>query len=141
MKRFQQILFKRPLICYLVLFFSLVPGWPAPSGASFIPSQGSMSSPDPSVRQQDLQKIQALLEKKVVSQKLEEFGLTPEEVNSRLSQLNDEEIHRIASRIDELQAGGDAVGLLIGLLVIVLLVILILYLLKEVDIEVKKKIL
>ena len=141
MKRFQQIMFKRPLICYLVLFFSLVPGWPAPSDASFIPSQGSLDSLDPSIRQQDLQKIQALLERKVVIYKLKEFGLTPDEVSSRLSQLSDEEIHQIAFRIDEVQAGGDAVGLLIGLLVIVLLVILILYLLKEVDIEVKKKIL
>ncbi|UCD83842.1 MAG: PA2779 family protein [Deltaproteobacteria bacterium] len=135
MKQFQQFCAKRPLICYLVLFFSLVPGWPAPSGASFIPSQGSLSSLDHSIRQQDLQKIQALLEKKVVSQKLEEFGLTPEEVNSRLSQLSDEEIHRIASRIDELQAGGDVVDALVLVIVVILLVILILYLLKHIEIR------
>jgi hypothetical protein len=140
MKKFQQVLFKRQLIWYLVIFFSFVPGWPAPSGASFIPSQGSPGTQDPSIRQQDLQKIQAILEKKVISQKLKEFGLTPEEVTSKLSQLSDEEIHQIASRIDELQAGGDAVGLLIGLLIIALLVILILYLLGHFDIEVKKKI-
>ncbi len=131
MKQFQKILVKRPLIWYLVLFFSLVPGWPAPSGASFIPSQGSIGSPDPCVRQQDLKKIQAILEKKVVRQKLEEFGLTTEEVNSRLSQLSDQELHQIASRIDELQAGGDALGLIISLAVLVLLVILILYLLDK----------
>ena len=135
MKQFQQFCAKRQLIWYLVLFFSLVPGWPAPSNASFIPSQGSLDSLDPSIRQQDLQKIQALLEKKVVSQKLKEFGLTPEEVNSRLSQLSNEEVHRIASQIDELQAGGDAVDALVLLVVVVLLVILILYLMKHIDIK------
>jgi len=138
MKRFKQIRIKKQLIWYLVIFFSFVPAWPAPGGASFIPSQGSPGSPDPSIRQQDLQKIQALLEKKVVSQRLKEFGLTPEEVTRRLSQLSDKEVHQIASRIDELQAGGDGVGLIVGLLVIALLVILILYLLKHIDIEVKK---
>ncbi len=138
MKQFQQFCAKRQLIWYLVIFFSLVPGWPAPSGASFIPSQGSPGTGDPSIRQQDLKKIQTVLEKKVVSQKLEEFGLTPEEVTSRLSQLSDQELHRIASRIDELQAGGDsALGIIVALLVIAILVILILYLLKHVDIEVK----
>jgi hypothetical protein len=140
MKKFQQVVFKRQLIWYLVIFFAFVPGWPAPSGASFIPSQGSPGTGDPSIRQQDLEKIQAILEKKVVSQKLKEFGLTPEEVTSRLSQLSDQELHRIASRIDELQAGGDGVGLIIGLLIIVLLVILVLYLLDIFDFEVKKKI-
>ncbi len=138
MKHFQKICLKKQLIWYLVIFFAFVPAWPAPGGASFIPSQGSLGSPDPSIRQQDLQKIQTLLEKKVVSQRLKDFGLTPEEVTSRLSQLSDKKVHQIASRIDELQAGGNAVGLIFGLLVIALLVILILYLLKHIDIEVKK---
>lgn len=137
MKRFKQILVKKQLIWYLVIFFAIVPAWPAPSGASFIPSQGSLGPSDPSIRQQDLQKIQALLEKKVISQRLKEFGLTPEEVASRLSQLSDKEVHQIASRIDELEAGGDAAGFILGLLLIVLLVILILYLLKHIDIDVK----
>lgn len=138
MKKFQQVLFKRQLIWYLVIFFAFIPAWPAPSGASFIPSQGSPGTQDPSIRQQDLQKIQAILEKKVVSQKLKEFGLTAEEVTSRLSQLSDQEVHRIASRIDELQTGGDsALGVIVALLIIALLVILILYILKHVDIEVK----
>ncbi len=136
MKHFQKIWVRKQLIWYLVLFFACVPAWPAPSGASFIPSQGSPGSPDPTVRQQDLQKIQALLEKKVVSQRLKEFGLTTEEVTSRLSQLGDEEIHQIASRIDELQAGGDsALGVIVTLLVIAVLVILILYLMKHVEIK------
>ena len=137
MKRFKQIWVKRQLIWYLVIFFSFVPGWPAPSGASFIPSQGSLYPLDPSTRQQDLQKIQALLERKIVIQKLKELGLNPEEVTSRLSQLGDKETHQIASRIDDLQAGGDAAGLIVTLLLIVLLVILILYFLKHIDIEVK----
>lgn len=136
MKHFQKICLKRQLIWYLVIFFSFVPAWPAPSGASFIPSQGSPGSPDPTIRQQDLQKIQALLEKKVVIQRLQELGFTPEEVTRRLSQLSNEEIHQIASRIDELQAGGDsALGVIVTLLVIAILVILILYLMKHVEIR------
>jgi hypothetical protein len=73
----------------------------------------------------DLAKIQQALEHKVVNQRLIELGFTPAEIQLRLAQASDAELHQLATESEKLMAGGAA-GLLISLLVIILLVFLIL---------------
>ncbi|MEW6054696.1 MAG: PA2779 family protein [Nitrospirota bacterium] len=78
-------------------------------------------------RAADLEKIQKILEVKAVSQRLMQYGLTHEEIQLRLSQLSDQQIHQIALQLDDLKVGqDDALGLIIALLVITILVIIIL---------------
>jgi hypothetical protein len=76
----------------------------------------------------ELEKIQTFLETKAVSKRLEQFGYTQQEVQKRLTQLSDQQIHQIATKLDDLKIGGDGVGVVIALLVIVILVIVILQL-------------
>ena len=94
--------------------------------AGFVPSN-TLAFPSTD-READLAKIQKVLETKMVADRLEKLGFTKEEINSRLEQLSDQQIHQLALKIDELKVGGDGLGVVIALLVIVILVLVILHL-------------
>ena len=79
-------------------------------------------------RAQDSSNIRQVLENKMVSERLAQLGFTQEEVNSRLSQLSDQQLHKLAVNLDEIKTGGDGLGLIIGLLVIAILVVLLIQL-------------
>jgi hypothetical protein len=80
-------------------------------------------------RSSDLQKIKKFLEIKMVRERLKEFGLTPDEIQTRLSQFNDQQIHQLALRLDDLKMGADdGLGIVIFLLLVVILVIVIIQL-------------
>ncbi|HLG21494.1 MAG TPA: PA2779 family protein [Candidatus Manganitrophaceae bacterium] len=124
---FQKRLFlKRSLASYLVIatfllgFLSAAPeaGW-----AMFMPSNSAGSE-----RVEDLSKLQPYLESKVIRQRLADLGLTADEIAARMAQLSDQEIHQVASQIDQLQAGGDGLGVIVVLLVIAILVVVLLQL-------------
>ena len=94
--------------------------------AGFSPSE--FTSLAPAERSAELQKIQKFLEMKVVRERLQDLGFTPAEIQSRLNQLSDPQIHQLALRVDNLKVGGDALGVIIVLLVIAILVIVIIQL-------------
>lgn len=119
-------IFKISLIWYLI-FSSLILGMiPTDGFALFIPSDLQSSLEAGYDRKGDLIKIQGFLEKKIVTHRLLDLGLSTEEVYARLKNLSDEQIHEIATHIDDIKSGGDDLGVLIALLVIVILVIIIL---------------
>ena len=74
-------------------------------------------------RAADIEKIQKVLETKMVRERLEKLGYAQEEINSRLTQLSDQQMHNLALQIDDIKVGGD-LGIVIALLVIVILVVL-----------------
>ncbi len=82
-------------------------------------------------RTADLQKIQKVLETKMLTERLGDLGFTKDEIQKRLSQLNDEQIHNLALNLDQLKVGGDGLGIVAALLVIALLVVALLYLTKH----------
>ncbi|HZR47826.1 MAG TPA: PA2779 family protein [Candidatus Manganitrophaceae bacterium] len=117
---------KRSLVGYLVIasfVLGFISAFPAESRAMFLPSNLTASE-----RQEDLAKIQPLLESKIIRQRLTDLGLNQQEVSSRLAQLSDQEIHDVASKIDTLHAGGDVLGTIVVLLVIAILVVVLLQL-------------
>lgn len=78
-------------------------------------------------RAADLEKIQQVLETKAVSKRLEQLGLTQDEIQKRINQLSDHQIHQIALQLDDLRVGKDSgVGLIIALLIIAILVVILL---------------
>lgn len=78
-------------------------------------------------RTADLGKIQKVLEAKAVSERLMQFGLTQDEVQKRLIQLSDQQIHQIALQLDDLKIGqDDALAVIIALLFIAILVVVLL---------------
>ena len=117
---YKSALFKRTsiLLIFVLFLISLVPH----VEAAFIPSSDSQPG---LMRHQDTQTIQKALENKIVKQRLQDLGYSEKEIQDRLNQLSDEEVHSLAMRIDSLSQGG-ILGLVIAVLVIVVLVLLIL---------------
>ena len=91
--------------------------------AGFTPSE--IIGLSPAERSTDLQKIQKFIEIKRVRERFKELGLTPEEIQSRMNQWNDQQIHQVALKMDDLTVAGDGLGIVIALLVIAIVVIII----------------
>ncbi len=120
-----KIPFMRQVAWYLV-FAMFVIGIAPRVDAAFAPSEViALSQVD---RQADLGKIQNVLETKLIKERLVQYGMSPDEVNSRLSQLSDQQLHKFALQIDDLKVGGDGLGIVIALLVIAILVVLLIQL-------------
>mgnify|MGYP001588835820 CR=1 FL=1 len=117
-------MFKKYLSWYLIVAMFII-GIALRVEASFTPSQAmSIEKTD---RQADLQKIQTILETKVIKQRLQDFGFSEQEIKDRFSQLSDQQIHKLALNLDELKIGKDeALGIIIALLVIAILVVILL---------------
>lgn len=95
--------------------------------ASFAPS--GILAPAQTDRTADLATLQRALEQKMVKERLANLGLTPDEVQSRLGQLSDQQLHNVAKQLDTLKVGGDSgIGIVIGILIIAILVVLLLQL-------------
>ncbi|MGD0624973.1 MAG: PA2779 family protein [Thermodesulfobacteriota bacterium] len=118
-----RILPKKWIAWYLVMAMFVI-GITPRVYAGFSPSEVIALSP--AERSADVQKIQKFLEMKMVRERLKEFGLAPDEIQARLSQLSDPQIHQLAVKLDDLKLGGDGLGIIIFLLVVVILVIVIL---------------
>jgi len=73
----------------------------------------------------DREKLNAFLERKDVQQELGAWGLDKDMAKARLASLTDEEVSRMAEQLDQLPAGGDAVGTIVGAAVLVFLILLI----------------
>ena len=83
-------------------------------------------------RADDLAKVQAFLENKVVVQKLIDYGVSPEEAMAKVRAMGSQDLHRLASLTDRAPAGSsDALGFLIGLAILIILVIVILKLMNK----------
>jgi hypothetical protein len=80
-----------------------------------------------SARHSDLQKIQKVLESKMIRERLKQMGFSEEGIQNRLNQLTDNQIHQIASKVDELNVGGDGGTVVIIVLLVLILAALIIY--------------
>src|SRR5439155_21128448 len=118
------------LIVATTMALTLPPkGWALLAPAHMSDIVGSLHS----ARSEDLRVIQKTLESKILRQRLQDFGLTPEETQARLNRLSDAQVHQLAMQATHLNPGGDAgLGILVTLLVLGILVLLFVYLLKRV---------
>ncbi len=100
--------------------------------AGVIASRGTGAADGLASRAADLEKVQSFLEKKIVLQKLADYGVSPEEAMAKVRAMSDGELHRLASLTDRAAEGADdALGFLIGVAVLVILVIVILKLVNK----------
>lgn len=111
--------------CYLVVAI-IVMGMIPRVYAGFSPSEViALSELD---RSADLEKIQKILEIRMVRERLDQLGFSQDEIQKRLGQLTDEQIHQLALQLDELRAGGNGEVVIIIVLVIALIIVLFLWL-------------
>jgi hypothetical protein len=85
-------------------------------------------------RVEDMAKVQAFLENKVVVQKLVDYGVSPAEAMAKVKAMSAQDLHRLASLTDRAAVGTDS-GLEI-LIVLAILIILIIVIFKLMNKEV-----
>ncbi|MEN2994949.1 MAG: PA2779 family protein [Thermodesulfovibrio sp.] len=110
----------RKIIAIYLSVALLVIGMAQSLSAGVIPSEMTLRCTS-----QDLEKIQKFLEMKIVSQRLKDFGYSEKEIMDRLSNLDEQTLHKIALKIDEIKIAGDVGAALILALLIIALVVLI----------------
>lgn len=115
-------------LCAALVVTGAVVAFPVAGWAAFVPSQAAVSAPAFD-READIAQLKTYLERKVVAQRLADWGLGPQDIASRLAQLSDAQIHQAVVQLDSVQPGGDSgLGIVIGLLVIAILVVVLLQL-------------
>ena len=107
----------RHLSWYLIFAMFLI-GIAPKVDAGLAPSELiAMSQTD---RNADLEKIQQVLEMKMVGERLKQLGFTQAEIQTRLNSISDQQLHKFALQLDDLRVGGDGGA---GLAIIVLLIL------------------
>ena len=69
-------------------------------------------------------RINMFLDRSEVQKHLVAWGVNPEEAQARVDSLTDQEIEKIAARIDQLPAGGGDLGTIVGAALIIFIVLL-----------------
>lgn len=110
----------RKLLCFYLSLTLIVIGFVQSAGAAFVSSEVTLN-----IKNEDLNKIQSFLERKIVSQRLKDFGFTEKEIIDRLNGLDEKSIHSLALKVDEIKVAGDAGAAVVLALVIIALVVLI----------------
>lgn len=110
---------RKVLAVYLCVAIFII-GFVQSAGAALIPSELSLNS-----KVEDMQKVQKFLEMKIVSQRLKDFGYSEKEIMDRLNSLDEQTLHSLALKIDEVKVAGDAGLAIVLALVIIALVVLI----------------
>jgi hypothetical protein len=118
--------FKNPyLVLTLALWFFGLVVFPSLAAATLVPSKTASVAPSTN-READLKAVQSALEHKLVAQKLKDYGLSSSEVQAKLPQMSDADVHQIAVLSNKLPQGGDdGLGTIVVILVIVILVLVI----------------
>ena len=130
MRRILRMTVFTQVVVWILALTTLMTGlFPSEGRAMLAPPSATASESGMDLnRATDLQKIQSVLETKVVQQRLMDYGLNQEEINARLNQLSDAQLHQVATQIDAMIPGGDGLGLVIALLLIAIIVVIVVYL-------------
>lgn len=71
--------------------------------------------------QQNRERLVSALNRADVKDQLVARGVDPAQVHARLDSLTDEEVQTLAAKMDQLPAGGDALGVLVFIFVLLLI--------------------
>lgn len=69
----------------------------------------------------DRDRVQTLLSRDDVKQQLLSAGVDPNQVAARIDALSDAEVQQLAAKMDQLPAGGDALGVAVFVFVLLLI--------------------
>ncbi len=90
-----------------------------------LPAQAGMVGTDEIAQQQQTtaarERLSQLLARDEVRDALAARGVAPDEVQARVNALTDDEAQLLAQRLDQLPAGGDAIGVILFIFVLLLI--------------------
>lgn len=91
------------------------------SGTGFVlPAHAGIVSSEALVAGTQQERLAGLLERSEVRAQLQAYGVDPAQAQARVAALSDEEAARLAAQIDELPAGGDALGVALVVFLVLL---------------------
>lgn len=102
----------RPLAWLLSLMLAILP---------VLPAQAAMVGTDEILSQQQApadDRLQQFLDREDTRAQLQEWGVSAEWVETRLNSLTDAELARIHSELDNLEAGGSILGILLIIFIV-----------------------
>ncbi len=109
----------RDTVVLLVSTALLSVGWPAVSGAAIITTQEALSISAAAEREQ---RVRDYLARDEVAAELARYGVDAAAAAARVERLTEAELAELTGRIETLEAGGDAVGI-IGAVFLVLIIL------------------
>lgn len=120
MKHFRS--FQKLVACLVAVTFCYLTVAVAPVQAAMVGTADVLA-----VQQNDeaRQKVRQFLERQDVVNHLQAMGVSMEEAQARVDTMTAEEINLLANKIDQMPAGGDAVGFLVALVIVVFVVLVI----------------
>ena len=107
----------RRFLCTALIISIAAMGLPLPAQAGMLPTTAVTAS---AAKEQ----VIGLLERSDVRAQLAMLGVNPVDAKARVSALTDEDAAQLASRLDSLPAGGDALGAVVGAAVLIFLILL-----------------
>ncbi|MTT53828.1 PA2779 family protein [Alcanivorax sp. VBW004] len=88
-------------------------------------AQAAMIGNDTVIQQQDRaamkQQVMQLMDHKVATQALSEYGVNQEQVSQRLDRLTDSELQQLAQKSEELPAGQGVLGVVLAIILVLVI--------------------
>lgn len=109
-------LLRRSTAIFLSILLALTP---------LLPAQAAIIGNDQVVNRglshQTRDGLQQLFKQEAAQQQLQEWGVNPDQIKGRIDRLTDAELARINQQVNDLQAGGDVLGVLLVLFLVFVL--------------------
>ncbi|MBI5552766.1 MAG: PA2779 family protein [Desulfobacterales bacterium] len=113
---------KKAVACLVIVAFSFLSLVVAPVQAAMVGTADILKAQSDDLARQ---KVKLFMERQDVVQQIQAWGVNPDEAQARVDTMTDEEISLLASKIDQLPAGGDALGFILAAAVIIFVVLVI----------------
>jgi hypothetical protein len=107
------LLLRRPIAVFLSILLALMPLLPAQ--AAMIGNQQIISQHQ---SQQTRDSLQQLFAQQAARQQLQAWGVSPDRIKNRIDSLTDTELARINQQVNDLNAGGNILGILLVIFVV-----------------------
>jgi len=110
-----RLIIQKTVAGFVALVFFLFSGVVVPAQATMIGTAEILSVQDDALARQ---KVCQFLEREDVVRHLQAWGVNAGEAQSRVDAMTHEEIRMLAAKIDQMPAGGDALGLIVAVSII-----------------------
>lgn len=110
------------IAAFMAVFLFVLAGPYRTAMAALVPTERSVSSEESIIARENIKAFLARQESRDV---LISKGIDPEEAKARIDSLTDAEALMLSQQIENLPAGGNAVGIILGALLLVFIILLI----------------
>ena len=106
-------LLRRPIAIFLSILLALMP---------LLPAQAAMIGNQQIINQnqshQTHDSLHQLLQQETARQQLQAWGVSPDQIRNRIDSLTDAELARINQQVNDLDAGGSVLGVLLVVFIV-----------------------